>query len=314
MTDAEVRTFLDRVEPQRLVADVSYLARDPLPFRKVNYTRPGQGKCTLDEADDFLAARLASLGYDVERELSRVQAIRCDETRPKSQQYSPALPDDPWYDAFNVYGKRLGREVPEEIIVVIAHKDSQSWVECPGANDNAIGTATSLEVARAVADYQARRTWWFLYCNEEHFPWSSITAAKAARARGDNIIAVLNLDGPGGSSYQDRLVGKPTSVTLFTGAEGEPLADLMADVNERFSLGLLQSKQQRPGPGDDDGSFVNEGYLAAVVSIGSYPYADPCYHAECDVPENCDYETAAKVARMHVGAILALDGKGYPGR
>jgi hypothetical protein len=314
MSEAEVRDLISRVEAQRLIDDVLYLARDPLPFRKVNYTRPGQSKCSLDEADDFIEARLASLGYQTERETSPVQAIRCDETKPKSQQYSAALPDDPWYDARNVYGKKLGREVPDEIIVVISHKDSQSWVDSPGANDNCIGTVANMEIARVLADYPLRRTIWFLYCNEEHFPWSSATAANNARERGDNIIAVLNLDSAGGKSYEDQIAKRPTNVTAYTGPEGEVLADLMAEVNERYGIGLHQSKYAREFPNDDDGSFFKAGYLAAVISVGSFPYADPCYHAECDTAEHCDYENAAMVAQAHVAAILALDENGFPGR
>jgi hypothetical protein len=314
MADADVRSLMSRVEAQRLRDDVLYLARDPLPFRKVNYTRPGRSKCSLDEADDFIEARLTSLGYQFEREACKVQAIRCDATKPKAHQYSAALPDDPWYDACNLYAKKIGREVPGEIIVVVSHKDSQSWVDCPGCNDNAIGTAANMEIARVLADYPSRRTLWFLYCNEEHFPWTSAVAANNARERGDNIITAFNLDSPGGKSYEDRAASRPVNVTLFTCPEGEVIADLMADVNDRYGIGLIQSKQQRPYPNDDDGSFYKAGYLAAVMNLGSFPYADPCYHAECDVPENCDYGNAAMVARAHVAAIVALDQHGYPPR
>ena len=41
---------------------------------------------------------------------------------------------------------------------------------------------------------------------------------------------------------------------------------------------LEQRAVKRPGPGDDDGSFVKAGYAAAVVNIGSWPCGDPNYH------------------------------------
>ncbi len=54
-----------------------YLATDPLPYRKLNYTRPGQDRCTLYEADDYIVSRLQASGYDVEREgVPGVQAFR----------------------------------------------------------------------------------------------------------------------------------------------------------------------------------------------------------------------------------------------
>ncbi len=37
-----------------------YLARDPLPFRKLNFTLPGHDKNTLHEADDYIAGKLES--------------------------------------------------------------------------------------------------------------------------------------------------------------------------------------------------------------------------------------------------------------
>ncbi len=39
-----------------------------------------------------------------------------------------------------------------------------------------------------------------------------------------------------------------------------------------------------PGSGGDDGSFVKAGYTASVTIIGSFPYADPNYHSEGDIP------------------------------
>jgi hypothetical protein len=78
-------------------------------------------------------------------------------------------------------------------------------------------------------------------------------------------------------------------------------------VNARYAIGLEQRAARRPGPGDDDGSFVRAGYTAAVVNIGSWPYADPNYHAEGDIPERCDVANAALTVRATLAAILTLD-------
>jgi hypothetical protein len=48
---------------------------------------------------------------------------------------------------------------------------------------------------------------------------------------------------------------------------------------------------ERSRPGDNDGSFVQAGYGAGIVNIGSWPYGDPEYHAEGDISERCDPET-----------------------
>lgn len=285
-----------------------HLSKDPLPFRKVNCTLPGHAKHTLGEADDFIQAQLERTGYTVEKEVAPVQVVRCDKTKtPKSSWYSTPLPEDPWYTAYNLYAKKTGSAVPDEIILAIAHKDSQSWIDSPGANDNAIGTAGVMEMACVLADYPSRRSIWFVFCNEEHMPWTSIAAANNAKARGDNIVAVLNTDGIGVSSSEDTAAGRKTNVTLFTTPEGERLADLMDQVNRDYATGLTQARFQRPGPGDDDGSFIKAGYPAAIANIGSYPYADPNYHCEEDVPELTDVGNAAMAVRAIIAAIVRLD-------
>lgn len=300
--------LIQEVEEPRMRENLFYLAKDPLPYRKLNYTLPGHEKNTLYEADDFIQGQLESWGYAVEKEEVQVQAYRCDTAKtPKSSWHSPPLPEDPWYTAYNLYAKNTGSVHPDEIIVVISHKDSQSWIDSPGANDNAVGTVGNMEISRVLANYDARRSIWFIYCNEEHTPWTSATAANNAKERGDTIPAVFNIDGIGRKSPEDTEAGKKINVTRYTTPEGEQVANLMAEVNEAYEIGLIQSKYERPTPNDDDGSFINAGYPAAVLNIGSYPYKDPNYHSEGDVAETVDIENAAMAVQATLAAILQID-------
>jgi hypothetical protein len=305
--DANIGRLISDVDPERISKHLFYLARDPLPYRKLNLTLPGHEKNTLYEADDYLTSQLEAWGYRVEREGVRVQAFRRDTSKPKHAQYSPPEPEDPWYTAYNLYAEKQGRSHPEKIIVVLAHKDSQSWIDSPGANDNAIGTVGVLEMARVLAEHTTEITIRFLFCNEEHTPWTSKTTARKAKERGDDIVAVFNMDGIGAKTAEDTATGKKTNVTAYTEPEGKRLADLMAEVNVRYSIGLEQRTVKRSRPGDDDGSFVQAGYPVAVVNIGSYPYGDPNYHAEGDVPEKCDIENAAMTVRATLAAIATID-------
>ena len=299
--------LIRQVDSQRLSNNLLCLCKDPLPYRKVNYTLPGHSKSTLDEADDFIAGQLEGWGYAVEREPVQVQAVRRDISKPKAAQYSAPEPDDPWYTAYNLYARKTGNQYPDEIIVVVSHKDSQSWIDSPGAYDNVGGTIANIEIARILSDYTPQRSLCFLFCNEEHKPWTSITAAQNAKERGDNIIAVFNVDGVGGKSQEYSDLGKKPNVTLYTEPEGKPLAELMAQVNEEYGIGLEQTIKQRECPGDDDGSFVNAGYPAAVVNTGSFPYADPNYHAETDVAELVDIENVAMATQATLAAIVRVD-------
>ena len=170
------------------------------------------------------------------------------------------MPEDPWYTAYNLYGKKVGQERPQELLVLEAHKDSQSWIEgyAPGAYDNGVGTVALMEIARVLAAYPSRRSIWFLFCNEEHTPWTSAVAAQNLANSPYRVIGVLNLDGLGGKSAEDQSV--LTNVTRYSSPEGEALADLMAELNTSYHIGVSQSKFFSERPNDDDGSFVKAGF------------------------------------------------------
>ena len=299
--------YIAQIDPGHLSRALFYLSKDLLPYRKLNYTRPGQSQNTLYEADDFLREHLESWGYSVEKEGVQVQAFACDTSKPKAHQYATPEPDAPWYTAYNLYVKKQGTVHPDEIILFLAHKDSQSWVDCPGAYDNGVGTVALLEIARVLRDYESQRAIWFLFCNEEHRPWTSVTAAEKARTRGDHFVAIFNMDSLGGKSQEDVDAGRKTNVTLYTEPEGERFADLMAEVNDAYGIGLIQGKVKRPKPGDDDGSFINAGYPMAVANLGSFPYADPAYHTEDDVPERVDIPNLRMGAQASLAAGLRVD-------
>lgn len=296
-----IPALLAQVSEERLRRDLFALAKDPLPFRKLNHTRPGQAQCSLYEADDFIAGELEACGYRVEREGVPVRPFRCDTSKPKAHQYSPPAEGDPWFTAYNLHARKPGAGRPEEIVALLAHKDSQSWVDSPGAYDNAVGTAGVMEMARVLSRVALPRTLWFLFCNEEHTPWTSVAAAEGARERGDNLVAIFNVDSLGGKSQADVDAGRKTNVTLYTAPEAKALADLVGEVNRAYGIGLEQRSMQRPSPGDDDGSFVKAGYPMAVANLGSFPYADPNYHLESDTPEAVDLVNV----RMAVQAVLA---------
>jgi hypothetical protein len=306
MPDDRIAELIQQIDENRIRAHIHYLAADPLSCRKLNYTLPGHAKSTLDEADDYLAGQLEQWRYTVEREPVQVQAFRCDTNKPKAHQYSKPEPDDPWYTAHNLYAKSAGADRAGEVIVVCSHKDSPSWADSPGAYDNAVGTAANLEIARVLSAVELPLTVWHLFCNEEHTPWTSVTAAENAKARGDCIIAVFNTDSIGGKSQADIDAGRRTNVTGYVTPEGKALADRMAVVNADYGLGLIQRSFRRESPGDDDGSFVKAGFPAAVINVGSMPYADPHYHAEGDTAAHVDVDNVHLSAQAVLAAVLTM--------
>ncbi len=98
----------------------------------------------------------------------------------------------------NVLASMRGTSLPEERVLVIAHLDSISPAkpgEAPGADDDGSGVAVLLDVARRLAGRSPARTIDFVvFSEEEQGRAGSRSFARAARASGARIEAVLNLD------------------------------------------------------------------------------------------------------------------------
>jgi hypothetical protein len=299
-----------KVDRDRISRGVYYLSKDPLPRRVLNYTLPGHSLSTLDEADNWIIQQLKNAGYKTEVDETRVRAFGRDFSKPISHQYATPPQDAPWYTAHNILTGKEGSENPDELIIIIAHKDSQSWIASPGANDNAIGTCGALELALVLRNYKPKHTIRFIFCNEEHTPWTSVTAAEAIKVSGKKVLALINLDGIGVKPVAEK--GQMTNVTRYTSPEGEKLAEMMAMLNEHHAIGLKQSKYKSDSPGDDDGSFINAGFPWSVLNIGSMPYGDPNYHQEGDTADKVDFENAKGAVQLTLAAILHLDTYGRP--
>ena len=305
-----IQDVLQRVSAARIRRDLLYLCCDPLPFRKVNHTRPGQSMNSLTEADIYVRGQLESAGYEVTTTTYRVQPFRCDSTKPLHHWYSTPEPSDPSFDAANLEAMRPGHTRPEEIIQLISHKDSMSWIDSPGAHDNAVGTAANLELARILSTCDLQRSVRMLFCNEEHTPWTSRFAAEAAAARSDHIIAVFNVDSLDGKSDEDMAAGKMTHAVGYSTDEGCPLAQFVAACSTRYSIGLDVQVYFKEHVNDDDGMFINAGFCTTVVNGGSWPYADSEYHLPGDVFERVNVENVVRSTQLLLAAILEIDAGG----
>ena len=305
-----IQDILQRVSAERIRRDLFYLCREPLPFRKANYTRLGQSTDSLAEADRFIRGQLESAGYEVNATTYRVQPFRCDNTKPLHHWYSTPAPDDPWYDAANLEATHPGDETPEEIIQLISHKDSMSWIDSPGAHDNAVGTVANLELARILATCASKRSVRMLFCNEEHTPWTSRYAAEAAAARGDDIIAVLNVDSLDGKSDEDMAAGKLTHVVGYSTDEGRTLAEFIASCAARYSIDLDVQVAFKERVNDDDGMFINAGYRRTVMNSGSFPYTDSQYHLPGDIPERVNIDNVVRSTQLLLAATLEIAARG----
>ncbi|MDD3952943.1 MAG: M28 family peptidase [Lentisphaeria bacterium] len=305
----ENRVF-DKVSVENLRRDLFYLCRDPLSFRTVSYTIPWHQKNSLEEADDFIAGEMRKYASCVELIPNKVQPFRCDSSKPLHHWYSAPLESDPWYDAHNIAVTLPGSEYPDEIIQLVSHKDSMSWINSPGAHDNAVGAVANMELVRVLSTLRLQRTVRVLFCNEEHSPWHSKTYANAASQRGDRIVAVMNQDSLCGKSDETSASGIKANVSAYSTPEGKALADFIVSEAARYEIPICATAVFKERVNDDDGSFIKAGYPDTVHNLGSLPYGDSQYHLAGDIPERVDLINLQLAVKLILASILDIDEQG----
>lgn len=263
----------------------------------------------LERCADFIAQRLESAGYQVNRPtfVSRGEKVS------------------------NIEAVLKGTANPAEIVVVGAHYDSYDGLS--GADDNASGVAGVIALANRFAQHpQARTIRFVLFVNEEPPAfWTpdmgSWVYAKACRAAGDKVVGMLSLesigcysDRPGSQHYPPPLgsffpdtgnfiafVGNTSSRSLVHDAIGMFRATTPFPSEGAALPGLL------PGVGwSDHWSFWKEGYPALMVTATA-PYRNEHYHTPADRPEDLDYERTARVVDGLERVVRHLAGEAGPG-
>ncbi len=244
----------------------------------------------------------------------------------------------------NVYAVLKGTDADnaKRIVLVTGHYDSRNSDTldvpgaAPGANDDASGTAVSLECARVLSKLKFPATIIFLtVAGEEQGLNGSKHFAEMARQQGWNIEAVLNNDIVGGdrNSQQDAAV-----VRVFS--EGVPVAASDADLRMIRSLGgesdspsrelarYVSEAAQTYGPGvnpmlifrldrylrgGDHYSFNQLGY--AAVRFTEYREDYDHQHQNVrnengvefgDLPKFVNFDYVANVARLNAATLASL--------
>ncbi len=217
-----------------------------------------------------------------------------------------------------------GTDLAAQIVLVGAHYDSAQG--SPGANDNATGVAALLELGNCLAARAPRRTVKLVAFVNEEPPlfqtreMGSDVYARAAKARGDDIRAMISLESIGyyagapgtqryppllGWFYPDRgnfigFVSNLASRALLKRA----VAAFRAASD--FPVQWLAAPAFVPGVGwSDQLSFWSAGYRGIMITDTAL-YRDPHYHTAQDTPDKIDYARFAAVAQGVCRAVAAL--------
>jgi hypothetical protein len=244
----------------------------------------------------------------------------------------------------NVYAVLKGTDpsAASRIVLVTGHYDSRNSdgmnavKDAPGANDDASGTAVSLECARVLSRLKFPATIIFLtVAGEEQGLYGSGHFAQMARAQGWDIEAVLNNDivggnrGPGQNAHLVRVFSEGIPLQADEaqmrhirqlGAESDsPSRELARYIAQTATLydsavkPLLVFRLDRFLRGGDHSSFNQQGYSA--VRFTEYREDFTRQHQDVrsedgieygDRIDHVDFEYVARVARLNAATLAAL--------
>lgn len=257
-------------------------------------------------AAEFLAEELGAIGLEARRQEFDVDGRTC----------------------VNLIAEVPGVRRPGEIVVVGAHYDSCG--DLPAANDNGSGVAAVLALARAFAGRREgpdRTIRFVFFANEEppHFQtdrMGSLVYARACRARGDAIVAMLSLetmgyysDEPGSQHYPAPLDRAYPSEGNFIGFVG----DIANGPLVREAVGSFRRHARFPSEGgalpgnlpgvgfSDHWSFWQVGYPAIMVT-DTAPFRYRYYHTADDTPGKVDFDRLVRVVDGLRGVVEDLAG------
>lgn len=334
--DRRIAAALEQVSAERIRADieklVSFHTRVTLSAQDQAAIAMGRG---IGAAREWIKSEL--------EQYSR-ECGGCLEVKADSFTEAPAERIPKPTEITNVYAvlKGTDRENAKRIVLVTGHYDSRNSdtldIEkaAPGANDDASGTAVSLECARVLSQLRFPATIVFLtVAGEEQGLNGSRHFAKSAKDQGWNVEAVLNNDIVGGdkSAQQDRTVvrvfseGLPAAaserdIRRIRGLGGEndsasrQLARYVTEVGRSYEVGVkpvMIFRLDRYLRGGDHSSFNQQGFAAVRFT----EWREDFHHQHQDVrtengveygdlPKFVDFEYVGRVARLNAATLASL--------
>lgn len=290
------------VSRDRLGAHVRTLAHDSMCGRLVGTVYERQAAAYI--ADQFADAGLTAAG--TEGYLQTVLAGPLPREAPAATAECAA---DPEALSQNVIGALAGHgTLAGQWVVVGAHYDHLGWDTSQGsaevfngADDNASGTATVMEVARALAEWMAahpeaaasyRSVMFHAYGAEEIGLFGSRHYATAPTVPADSIYAVVNLD----------MVGRLRDGNLIVAGAGTAPGwnALLARARPGdVTIVLGDNSLNR----SDQWSFIN---LLNVPGLHLFTGTHEDYHTPRDDAPLLNYEGMQTVARLTLGLVWEL--------
>lgn len=235
--------------------------------------------------------------------------------------------------------------VDDRVFIVSGHYDSRASdvndakIFAPGANDDASGTATAMELARVMSKYKFNCTLIFVaMVAEEQGLYGAVNLAKRAKAEKWNVTGMITNDIVGNTYGMETGLKDNNSVRVFsegvsvietpeeagrrisTGSENDgtarQFARYMKEVGERYVDQLdvkLIYRRDRYLRGGDHTPFSQQGFAGIRVTEmnENFERQHQTVRKENgidygDLPDYVDYNYTQKVARMNLATLANL--------
>ena len=335
-SDPQIKTALSQISASQIQSDieklVSFQTRSTISAQDSTSIAAGKG---IGAAREWIKSEFERYS----RDCGGCLEVKTDSfTQPVSERVSSPT------QLTNVYAVLKGSNPQDakRIVLVTGHYDSRNSTNenitdlAPGANDDASGTAVSMECARVLSRLKFPATIVFLaVAGEEQGLYGSKHFAEFAKAEGWDIAAVLNNDIVGGdkSTGQDAKVVRVFSdsipdsasdkdirmIRALGGENDSPsreLARYIAQTASTYQLPvtpLLEFRRDRYLRGGDHISFNQAGFAAVRLTEFRENYNHQHQNVRTengieygDLSKFVGFDYVANVARVNAAALAAL--------
>ncbi len=203
------------------------------------------------------------------------------------------------FESRNIVATLPGKDMDStSIYIMSAHYDCSEG--SMGANDDGSGVAGMLAIAEIMSNYSFNHTIKFIvFSGEEVGAYGSFTYARDAYNKGDNIVAVINIDMIGYAVTPDgtnriSFMHPERSTWIFDFAETVS--------NEYFDFFRLSVESKPNHRGSDHQAFIDFGYDGVwVVNHDIYPWSN----TPLDNPDKLNWRYQVNVTKF----LIALMGE-----
>ncbi|MGB5874819.1 MAG: M20/M25/M40 family metallo-hydrolase [Bacteroidota bacterium] len=234
---------------------------------------------------------------------------------------------------FNIVGTLLGKQDPSRVLLLGAHFDcsasrigsstwNQQWatIPAPGADDNATGIATLIEIARILSDpasgfTNAYTLKFVAFGSEESGPahsgghGGSRHYAQEASSRGENIVGMISIDMIGYNPAHDY-------VAIVSDSPSQWLGVNFVAARDEQGIDLLTNSSPFPrATYSDHASFWEQEYPAILLIENAPPWnnstyytANPFYHTSADTFGTLNMELVKRVTQTTLATAIRLTG------